>query len=143
MRPHAHAHKVLPLRVYLMVGAALLVLTAVTIWASLQDYGEWNIVVALTIASVKALLVAFFFMHLFYDNKFYFFVFILGVLFLVIFIGFTMIDTLRRGDLYREVASPIIEKAIIYRGDVDSLGAPADTAGGASPGPETVPKGHE
>ena len=136
-----HAVHITPLRVYLGIGAALLVLTAVTIWAAQIDLGAWNIVVAMAIASVKALLVALFFMHLLYDHKFYFIVFTIGVLFLALFIGFTMIDTLRRGDLYEQVDKPIKEQAIIYdalsdttataHGDVetaDSLSAPEDSA---------------
>lgn len=131
MSAHAHTHTAMPIKIYLLVGAALLALTAVTVWAAGQDFGEWNTVVALAIATVKALLVAFFFMHLYYDNKFYFFVLVMGVLMLALFIGFSMIDTLRRGDIYREVARPIDPEAAIYRSDADSLEAAADTSTGA------------
>lgn len=102
-----HPH-IIPLRTYLTIGAALLVFTAITIAVSFLHLGPFNIVVALAIATIKALLVAFFFMHLYYDNKFYFMVFTIGVLFLAVFIGFTMIDTMRRADLYEEVSQPII-----------------------------------
>lgn len=131
MSSHAHTHTAMPIKIYLLVGAALLTLTAVTIWAAGQDFGEWNTVVALAIATVKALLVAFFFMHLYYDNKFYFFVLVMGLLMLALFIGFSMIDTQRRGDIYREVARPIDPEAAIYRSDADSLEAAADTSTGA------------
>jgi len=114
-----------PLRVYLTVGALLLLLTAVTIAVSHVHLGTWNLVVALTIAAVKAALVAFFFMHLYYDNKFYFVLFVIGVLFLALFVGFCMIDTLRRGDLYREVGSPIRKQAVIYPLTADSTGVEA------------------
>jgi cytochrome c oxidase subunit 4 len=72
--PHAHdAHELEHLkkhiRVYLMVFGALLVLTVVTVLASYFHFGSpesnvGNIAVALVIASVKASLVAMFFMHL-------------------------------------------------------------------------------
>jgi cytochrome c oxidase subunit 4 len=118
-----HAIHITPLRVYLGIGAALLVLTAVTVWVSTIHLGPWNIVVALAIAAIKATLVAFFFMHLFYDNKFYFLVFTVGVLFLALFIGFTMIDTMRRGDLYEELAKPIRDRAMMYDSLPDSTAA--------------------
>jgi len=123
-----HSVHITPLRVYLGIGAALLVLTAITIAVSQVHLGPWNIVVALAIAAVKATLVAFFFMHLFYDNKFYFLVLTIGILFLAIFIGFTMIDTMRRGDLYQEIATPIKDRAAMYD-------LPADTAAGAHGAP--------
>ena len=124
-----HSVHITPLRVYLGIGAALLVLTALTIGVSQIHLGPWNIVVALAIAAIKATLVAFFFMHLFYDNKFYFLVLTIGILFLAIFIGFTMIDTMRRGDLYQEIAKPIKDRAAMYD-------MPADTAAGAHGSPQ-------
>ncbi len=52
-------------RGYLIVGAALLLGTLLTVWASYLELGHhWNIVVALVIACSKASLVALFFMHL-------------------------------------------------------------------------------
>jgi cytochrome c oxidase subunit 4 len=133
-----HAVHIIPLRVYLGIGATLLMLTAVTVWVSTIHLGPWNIVVALAIAAVKATLVAFFFMHLFYDNKLYFLVFTVGILFLALFIGLTMIDTMRRGDLYEELGKPIRSQAAMYdslsdstaHGEhgTESLTAPADSS---------------
>jgi caa(3)-type oxidase subunit IV len=124
----AHHPHIIPLRVYLTVAALLLVMTAVTIAVSFVHLGAFNIVVALVIAGFKALLVAFFFMHLYYDNRFYFMVFAITLLFLVIFIGFTMIDTMRRADLYPEVGRPIQEPASIYNRPADSTAAhPTDS----------------
>lgn len=52
-------------RGYLIVGAALLIGTVLTVWASYIDLGHhWNIALALVIATAKASLVALFFMHL-------------------------------------------------------------------------------
>ena len=65
---HKGAH-IVPLRVYLGIGAALMVMTAVTVGVSFIHLGGWNVVVALTIASIKATLVALVFMHLLYDKK--------------------------------------------------------------------------
>jgi cytochrome c oxidase subunit IV len=59
------------MRRYKIVGVALAVGTALTVWASLINFGsrEINIVVALIIASAKGFLVAGFFMHLISEKK--------------------------------------------------------------------------
>lgn len=49
-----HAHHITPIKVYLTIGAILLILTAVTVEVSFHDFGAFNMVVALTIASLKA-----------------------------------------------------------------------------------------
>ncbi|MEW5702321.1 MAG: cytochrome C oxidase subunit IV family protein [Candidatus Zixiibacteriota bacterium] len=129
----ADSTHVTPLRVYLTVGGLLLLLTVVTVLVSQVHLGTWNLVVALTIAAIKASLVAFFFMHLYYDHKFYFVLFLVGVLFLALFIGFSMIDTMRRGDLYREVAAPIHAPAAIYGTPADSSHSSGHAADSAVP----------
>lgn len=117
-KPTGHApHHILPLRTYLTVGAILLVLTAITVWVSGFHFGAFNLLVAMIIAAVKALLVAFVFMHLWYDNKLYFTIFASSILFLAAFITITMFDTLRRDDIYEVVGKPINPKAIIYQHD--------------------------
>lgn len=105
---------ILPLRLYLGVGATLLFLTVVTVIVSQIPLGGWNLVVALAIASIKALLVVSFFMHLYYDHKLYFIIFSIGVLTLSVFIVLTMFDTLERGAVYDIKARPINPKAAMY-----------------------------
>jgi cytochrome c oxidase subunit 4 len=98
--PHVgtdHQPHVLPLAVYLQTWGALLVLTGLTVGASYVDFGSANIAIALGIASIKALLVASIFMHLRYDQRYHSVIFGMGLLFTVIFVGFTMIDTQTRG----------------------------------------------
>jgi cytochrome c oxidase subunit IV len=80
------------IRRYLIVGVALAIGTALTVWASLINFGsrEINIVVALLIASVKGFLVAGFFMHLISEKKMIYMVlsfttfFFTGLLFLTL-----------------------------------------------------------
>ena len=55
-------------RVYLAVFAALIVLTAATVWASQNDFGLLTSPLALGIAVVKATLVILFFMHVKYSG---------------------------------------------------------------------------
>jgi cytochrome c oxidase subunit IV len=105
---------VLPLKIYLAVGIALMFLTVVTVLVSEIPLGGWNLVAALAIASVKVLLVVFFFMHLYYDHKLYFLLFSVAVIVLVVFITFTMFDTLERGAVYEIKGERINPKAVIY-----------------------------
>lgn len=132
-KPH-----VISLTSYLGVAAALLVLTVITVLVAQVHLGDWNIVVALLIASLKASLVAFIFMHLYYDNKLYFLVFVVSVAFLALLIGLSMADTERRGDLYPELDKPIRQEAIIYTAPADSMsGSHAAPAAGDTTGVPT------
>ncbi|HET8646202.1 MAG TPA: cytochrome C oxidase subunit IV family protein [Vicinamibacteria bacterium] len=63
-----HEVHVVSTSIYLAIFAALMVLTAITVWAARQDFGPFNTVVALGIAVVKATLVVLFFMHVKYSS---------------------------------------------------------------------------
>jgi len=84
---------VMPPSVLIGTAAALLALTAVTVTSSRIDLGEWNVVVALAIACTKAALVALFFMHLKYENRFQLVILVSAALFAVLFVAFVMFDT--------------------------------------------------
>ena len=109
----SHDH-IMPVRNYLMVASALFVLTVITVAVAQVDFGPWNLVVAMLVATTKAVLVAMFFMHLFYDNKLFAAFFTGSFVILGIFIIITMFDTMERDRLYPDVATPIREHAIIY-----------------------------
>jgi cytochrome c oxidase subunit 4 len=64
-----HAHHIVSPRVYVVILIALLIGTALTVWASFIDLGPWNPVIALAIATTKAMLVVLFFMHVWYSTK--------------------------------------------------------------------------
>ena len=91
--PHGELAHIVPLRVLLGVFAALLALTFVTVAATWFDAGGWALLIALGIATVKASLVALYFMHLRYDNPFYAVVFLAALLFLAVFLSLTLLDT--------------------------------------------------
>jgi cytochrome c oxidase subunit IV len=93
----SHVPHVLPVRTYLTTYALLVVLTAVTVAASYGHFGRGNLVIALGIATAKAVAVAAIFMHLWYDHRFHAIIFASALVFLAIFVGFTMIDTENRG----------------------------------------------
>jgi cytochrome c oxidase subunit 4 len=71
------------IRRYLFVLSALMIGTIITVWASYIDFGSQkdNIVVAMIIASVKAGLVAAFFMHLAHERPMIYRVLVFTVIF--------------------------------------------------------------
>ncbi|MCO5141729.1 MAG: cytochrome C oxidase subunit IV family protein [Oligoflexia bacterium] len=66
---HHHSHHIVPIRTYINTLLALIVLTILTVAVSYVDFGKFNIVVSLGIATAKASLVMAFFMGLKYDNN--------------------------------------------------------------------------
>jgi cytochrome c oxidase subunit 4 len=87
---------VVPIKVYVTIFAALLLLTATTVIVSGIDLGRLNTVVALTIAVTKALLVLLYFMHVRYGTRLTWLVVSGGFVWLGILILFTMSDVLTR-----------------------------------------------
>mgnify|MGYP001377743588 CR=1 FL=1 len=83
-------HHIISLKVYIIVFFTLLLMTAITIITAQYDFGSFNIILALLIASFKSSLVLLFFMHLYYDNKVNLAFLIGSVLFLATFIGLTI-----------------------------------------------------
>ncbi len=106
---HAHEHPITGPKTYAMVLVALLFMTVVTVGAAYLDFGPWNTVVAIAIATVKASLVALFFMQLRYD-KFNSIIFVGGLLFLAVFLIWTLFDlSTRREVLPGNLKEPIKE----------------------------------
>lgn len=83
---------------YAAVLAALLVLTVITVGASYLDFGSANIVIAVLIATVKASLVALFFMHLKDDNPVNAMILVSCFLFLGLLLTFCLLDIDNRLD---------------------------------------------
>ncbi len=81
---------------YAAVWIALLALTATTVAVSYVDLGVMNVVMALVIASVKAALVALFFMHLKYESRLVWGFALTPIYFLILIVGGTLADTLFR-----------------------------------------------
>jgi cytochrome c oxidase subunit IV len=93
-----HESKSSPLKMYFGVWIALLVFTFVTYEVSTIELGPFNAVVALVIASVKATLVALFFMHVWHaSEKLTKLVIAAAVFFLILLLGLTMSDYATRG----------------------------------------------
>jgi cytochrome c oxidase subunit IV len=88
----AHVH-VMPFKVLLAVWAALMVLTVVTVAVTWVDLGNFNLWIAMAIATVKATLVVLYFMHMRYERPFNAVVFVSALAFVSLFIGIALIDT--------------------------------------------------
>lgn len=73
---------------------ALLVLTWITYVVTFIDLGALNIWIAMIIATVKATLVCLYFMHLRWDKPFNVMVLVGSLLFVLLFVGIAMTDTL-------------------------------------------------
>ena len=84
-------------KTYVFVLIALLCATVATTLVAYVDLGPFSVVAALTIACVKMLLVALFFMHLRHSTTLTRIVVIGGLLWLAILIGLSMADFVSRG----------------------------------------------
>ena len=119
MSANEHTHHIMPLWIYMAVGGALLVLTAITVGAAYIDFTgmtgipSLNVIIAMIIATIKASLVALFFMHLLFDKKINSAVLLLSLVCLALFVCLTLVDTLRRGDI-TPLEDGNISPAIIY-----------------------------
>lgn len=89
-------HHIVPLGTYFKVLAVLLFFTALTVAASRVNFGPWNTVIAMLIASIKAGFVLAIFMHLKYDDKMYLVAFGTGVFFLIVLYFFCWMDVYTR-----------------------------------------------
>ena len=67
--PTHHTGHIVSPRVYGIIFSALIILTATTVGASYLELGPFNVVVALAIACIKAVLVILFFMHVKYSSR--------------------------------------------------------------------------
>ncbi len=96
---HDHAHDddhglghVLPAKLLVGTFVALLVLTAITVVTGKMELFGFDLAIAMVIATVKASLVAMIFMHLRWDRPFNGLVFLISVLFVGMFLAFTVTD---------------------------------------------------
>jgi cytochrome c oxidase subunit 4 len=87
-----HGPHVLSPAVLVGTAAALVALTAVTVAAARVDLGAANVAVALGIATLKASLVALFFMHLKYEHRFHLVVLVGAAVFAALFASFVLFD---------------------------------------------------
>jgi cytochrome c oxidase subunit 4 len=90
------AHHITPLWLYHGIFGALLCLTVITVWVSpsagVFDFGSATTLIAMLVATIKATLVALFFMHLLHDERLNMLTFGFGLLFVCLFFLFPLVD---------------------------------------------------
>jgi cytochrome c oxidase subunit 4 len=79
-------------KTFVFVWITLLILTGVTIEAAHLQMGHWSMVANLLIASTKAGLVLWFFMHLKYETLFLRLLLLVPIVTITIIIGLTFLD---------------------------------------------------
>jgi cytochrome c oxidase subunit 4 len=89
---------IVSVKVYITICLALMMGTALTVWAGLRDFpGKLNVIIALTIAVIKATLVVLYFMHVRYSSRLIWVVFASALFWLGILFALTFSDYLTRG----------------------------------------------
>jgi len=91
------SEKIVSMKTYGIIFITLVVLTIVTYRVALIDLGVFNAVVALTIAAIKATLVALFFMHVRWSPRLTRLVIAGSLFWLLILLGLTLADYIARG----------------------------------------------
>ncbi|MGI9455481.1 MAG: cytochrome C oxidase subunit IV family protein [Aeoliella sp.] len=93
---HEHTHHVTSLPMLFATFVALVLLTVLTVVLATVDgidFGKFDVAVALVIATAKALLVALIFMQLAHDKPINGVILISALLFVGLFLSFTLMDT--------------------------------------------------
>lgn len=109
----SHAeHHISSIKSLSIVFGGLVFLTVATVLTAQLDLGVLNVPLALTIATTKAALVVVIFMALKWDNKVNTAIFGVGILFVMVFIAFTLFDTLNRGDLTNTTKGTVEDQKI-------------------------------
>jgi cytochrome c oxidase subunit 4 len=87
---------IIPQKVYYLVFVTLILLTLVTVDVAFYNFGFLNIYIAMGIATIKALVVVLYFMHLRYSPRLTWIFAGAGFLWLVILFVLTLSDYLTR-----------------------------------------------
>jgi cytochrome c oxidase subunit 4 len=91
-----HEHHIVSPGIYVVILCALLVGTAATVGVSYVDLGIWNPIIALAIATTKAMLVVLFFMHVKYSTRLTKLTVAAGIFLFLVLISMTMADYISR-----------------------------------------------
>lgn len=87
-----HSEHIVSPGIYGAIFIALVGGTILTTWAAFQDFGSFNIVIALAIASAKATLVVLYFMHARYSPRRTQLVIVCALFWLAIMLALTLAD---------------------------------------------------
>ncbi len=100
---HNEPHAV-PLRILFAVFVALLFYTFLTVAVTWVDLGSLNLWIALAVAVIKAVMVCLYFMHLRWDSPFNGFIITISFIFVALFIGLALLDSVEYQPDYQKPA---------------------------------------
>ena len=101
-----HSEHIVSPKVYITIFLALILGTSLTTWAAFRNFGRFNIVIALAIATAKATLVVLFFMHARYGVQRTRLVIVCALFWLAIMLALTLSDYQTRQPRRTRLASP-------------------------------------
>lgn len=97
-----HAHHIVPVKVYWIVITILMFLTALTVWVAFRNFGGlWNLVIALGLATIKATIVALWFMHVKYSGRLVQLTIVASLIFLLLMLFGVLMDVWTRNNVQR------------------------------------------
>lgn len=149
-----NSHHISPASQYWAIWVGLMILTIITVlaykiplWLNI-NLGAANVIIAMAIATTKASLVVLYFMGLKYDKKFFAIAFLSSLIFLGLFLGFTLLDINTREDSQPFAKPRYTGKEVPLEGGHSTSTAPAASqAAGevkkeeAKPAASTAPAG--
>lgn len=97
---HEQSHHIISVRTYVMIYWILMALLAATVFASDLPLGSAHLLVAMTIALIKAVLIVLFFMHVYYSAPLTWITAAGSFLWVGLLLGFLMSDYWSRGFLH-------------------------------------------
>jgi cytochrome c oxidase subunit IV len=93
-------HPIVPVKTYLLVYLALLLLLVLTLAVAYFELAGLNTILAVAIASIKALLVILYFMHVRHSSTLTRLFVLSGFIWLAILVGLTLTDYFTRAGLF-------------------------------------------
>ena len=105
----APRHRGAPPPLYVGVLVALVLMTLLLVWSAQYDLGVANVAIALTLATVQAVLVALVYMHLMYQRALHSVVLVLTLFMLGLFISLAVLDAGQYRDQLEPQLAPELE----------------------------------
>ncbi|OJW20968.1 MAG: hypothetical protein BGO49_29885 [Planctomycetales bacterium 71-10] len=97
---HEQSHHVIAVKTYVMIYWVLMALLLATVLASDMPLGGAHLLVAMTIALIKAILIVLFFMHVYYSAPLTWVTAVGSFLWVGLLLGFLLSDYFTRGWLH-------------------------------------------
>ncbi len=141
----AHEHHALPVPLLVGCWGGLMLLTGITVWTAQNlDLGQFNLVLAMVIATAKATLVLTIFMHLAFEKGFNFMIFAISVMAVILFVTILFIDVQQYQPGIQQKLSDITQASANAEAAAAATSEPssADASSGAEDHDDEAPEDH-